>query len=60
MPALPEVPWINLCALQLIRLRPDVRPETLLYVATLLWSEVSELPPQQAAWQEAREWAACA
>ncbi|HET9644372.1 MAG TPA: hypothetical protein VFP68_13705 [Burkholderiaceae bacterium] len=59
MPALPRVPWINLCALQLIRLRPDVPPETLLYVASLLWTESCDLPPQQAALFEAREWATC-
>jgi hypothetical protein len=59
MPALPRVPWINLCALQLIRLRPDVPPETLLYVASLLWHESPELPPQEAAQLETREWAAC-
>ncbi|MED5621793.1 hypothetical protein [Ideonella sp. BN130291] len=58
MPSLPRTPWINLCALQLIRLRPDVPPETLLLVATLLWNESPELPPQEAALQEAREWTA--
>ena len=57
MPALPRTPWINLCALQLIRLRPDVAAETLLLVATLLWNEMPELPPQEAAEQEARDWA---
>jgi len=57
MPSLPRTPWINLCALQLIRLRPDVPAETLMLVATLLWNESPELPPQEAALQEAREWA---
>jgi len=56
MPALPRTPWINLCALQLIRLRPDVPPETLLLVATLLWNEMPEIAPQEAALLEAREW----
>jgi hypothetical protein len=59
MPSLPRTPWINLCALQLIRLRPDVPAETLLLVATLLWNEMPELPPQEAAEQEARDWSTC-
>lgn len=58
-PVLPRVPWINLCALQLIRLRPDVSPEALLYIACLLWHEAPEVPPQEAALQETREWVAC-
>jgi hypothetical protein len=59
MPHLPRMPWINLCALQLIQLRPDVPPETLVYVASLLWTEACDQPPQQAALQEAREWTTC-
>jgi hypothetical protein len=59
MPSLPRTPWINLCALQLIRLRPDVPAETLLLVATLLWNETPEVPPQEAAALEAREWSTC-
>jgi hypothetical protein len=60
MPSLPRTPWINLCALQLLRLRPDVPPDTLVLVATLLWNESPELQPQEAASREVREWAACA
>jgi hypothetical protein len=59
MPSLPRTPWINLCALQLVRLRPDVSPETLLYVATLLWNELPDVPPQEAAALEVQDWTPC-
>lgn len=59
MPSLPRTPWINLCAMQLIRLRPDVDPETLLYVATLLWNEAPETAPLDAAQQEVQDWTPC-
>ena len=55
-PSLPRTPWIHLCSLQLVRLRPDVRPETLTLVATLLFDEVCELSPAEAATLEVKDW----